>query len=261
MKRNNKKKFSKRKPPKQKERQLAENLSELTIKSSNDENSDTEDSDDSKTSEECVINFDVAMWDLNHCDPKKCTGRKLERLGLIRSLKLGQRYPGLVLTPMGTHCINPMDKTIIETTGIAVVDCSWAKIDETPFNRMKTNNPRLLPFLVAANPINYGRPYQLSCVEAIAAAFYITGFKNEAKSYLNKFSWGHSFIKLNFELLEKYSACKCSSEIIQVQNEYIESSKEEKLKNSNCGIDWPSSSESEETDDSDETKLKEKHTE
>ena len=52
------------------------------------------------------------MWDLQHCDPKKCTGRKLERKRLIKSLKLSQRFSGLILSPMGTRCVSPEDRYI-----------------------------------------------------------------------------------------------------------------------------------------------------
>lgn len=34
----------------------------------------------------------IAMWDLNHCDPKKCSGRRLAKFGMIKTLKLNERY-------------------------------------------------------------------------------------------------------------------------------------------------------------------------
>lgn len=222
------------------QRDYAERLSDLRVQSSDDsdENSDSGSSED----EGIEPSFNVSMWDLNHCDPKKCSGRKLLRHNLIKNLKLGQRFPGLVLSPVGTQCVSPSDKDIIEKFGLAVIDCSWAKIDETPFTKMKTPHPRLLPFLVAANPINYGKPYQLSCVEALAAAMFITGHRKEAKFYLGKFSWGHSFLELNSEALDLYSACTDSKSVIEAQNKYLENAGKEE---DNRPMWPPSESESE----------------
>ncbi|XP_049866450.1 18S rRNA aminocarboxypropyltransferase [Pectinophora gossypiella] len=204
------------------QRNYAERFSELSVQSSDD-------SDGSSSNDEGhEASFTVSMWDLNHCDPKKCSGRKLLRHNLIKNLKLGQRFPGLVLSPVGTQCVSPNDKEIIEKFGLAVIDCSWAKIDETPFTRMKSPHPRLLPFLVAANPINYGKPYQLSCVEALAAAMVITGHKKEAQFYLSKFSWGHSFLELNSDALDLYAACTDSKSVLEAQAKYLDDVGKEK---------------------------------
>ncbi|XP_022905706.2 uncharacterized protein [Onthophagus taurus] len=205
--------------------------------------------DDSSEEDEIQINFPVAMWDFNQCDPKKCSGRKLARLGLVRPLKIKQRFPGLVLTPTAEKCVSPADKDILESKGIAVVDCSWAKIDSTPLGALKPQHGRLLPFLVAANPINYGRPCQLSCVEAIAATLYIIGYKKEAKHYLDKFSWGHSFVELNKELLDIYAGCSDSKSVVEEQGKYLKKEQELQLKRKDERDFPPSSSSDDESDE------------
>lgn len=71
------------------------------------------------------------------------------------------------------------------------------------------------------------------------------GLKDEAKWYLSKFSWGHSFLKLNNELLEKYSSCTSSKEILEAQEEYLKNAQAEKAEKANRRDDfYPTTSES-----------------
>ncbi|KAK3748085.1 hypothetical protein RRG08_047476 [Elysia crispata] len=214
--------------------------------------------------------LDLAMWDLEHCDPKKCSGRKLCRKGLVRTLRLNHKFNGIILSPIGTKCVAPEDKLIVEEHGIAVVDCSWAKLQETPFSRMKGDHPRLLPYLVAVNPINYGRPCKLSCVEAFAATFYITGFPTLAERLLSVFKWGSSFFSVNRELLEAYASCTTSAQVVAEQEKIMSQQREDselnKLKdwsvidpelefcnpNRQVNVSSSSSSESDESDEDEE---------
>ncbi|EFX76713.1 hypothetical protein DAPPUDRAFT_306096 [Daphnia pulex] len=206
--------------------------------SESEEEINNESSDGSVSDGDEQPSFPVAMWDVEQCDPKRCSGRKLSRLGMVKILRLGQRFNGLVCSPMGEKCVSPSDHAIISEHGAAVVDCSWAKINETPFHKMKSANPRLLPYLVAANPVNYGKPCKLSCVEAFAAMFYIAGYQNLAKKYLDKFKWGKTFIEINRDLLEKYAACKDSAEVVQVQQQHMTLLDEERNRNRDF-IDLP----------------------
>nr|AAN59771.1 Unknown protein [Oryza sativa Japonica Group] len=161
--------------------------------------------------------------DFGQCDVKRCTGRKLSRFGLLKELRVTNGFGGVVLSPVGTQCVSKEDRHIVQRKGLAVVDCSWARLSDVPFVKLRCGAPRLLPWLVAANPVNYGRPCELSCVEALSAALIICGEEETAHLLLGKFKWGHSFLSVNRELLKAYSQCENGTEIINVQNSWLSS--------------------------------------
>ncbi|QLQ82209.1 hypothetical protein HG537_0G04640 [Torulaspora globosa] len=163
----------------------------------------------------------LAMWDFDHCDPKRCSGKKLERLGLIKSLRVGQKFQGIVVSPNGNGVVCPNDRSIVEEQGVSVVECSWARLDEVPFNKIGGKNERLLPYLVAANQVNYGRPWKLNCVEALAACFAIVGRMDWASELLSHFSWGPSFLELNSELLEIYQKCTDAQSVKEAETAWL----------------------------------------
>jgi hypothetical protein len=55
----------------------------------------------------------------------------------------------------------------------------------------------VVPYLIATNPTNYGKPWRLNCAEALAAAFYLTGHDDWAEKILAPFGWGCSFYAVN----------------------------------------------------------------
>ncbi|GBE59080.1 metal-binding domain in RNase L RLI family protein [Babesia ovata] len=143
-------------------------------------------------------------WDFNQCDQKRCTGRKLLRMKLIQPLKIGQSFAGVVLSPFGRSKLSLEDLELVRTRGLAVIDCSWNKVDTVNQGQLSVKHARLLPFLIAANPTHYGRPFELSCVEALAAALQILGMVNEATRILAPFGWGRNFLEINASNLELY---------------------------------------------------------
>lgn len=51
--------------------------------------------------------FKAACWDLGHCDPKRCSGKRLMQFGLMRELSIGHKHSGVVISyvPSFRYCL------------------------------------------------------------------------------------------------------------------------------------------------------------
>ena len=164
-----------------------------------------------------------AIW-LAQDDPKKNTAVRASKDELLRLHKDFRRLPkkGIILEPLCGKVLGPEDREIFDSHGALVgLDCSWAQIEESVEHVMRRTRlqPRMLPLLLAANPVNWGKPGKLSTVEALAASLYLLGRADECKELLSKFRGGERFLELNKERVEAYAEAKSWAELVSLQVE------------------------------------------
>jgi len=162
----------------------------------------------------------LLAYHAGQCDPKKCTALRLKRFGLMTFVPRPSSLPrgAVLLTPKADRALSPADAARAERRGLAIVDVSWKR---ESFPAVPQATGRALPYLLAANPVNYGKPFVLSSAEALAAALSIFGHADAARAVLAKFSWGEQFFILNREPLTAYAAARDGTGVVAAQSEFI----------------------------------------
>lgn len=168
-----------------------------------------------------------AIW-LAQDDPKKNTAVRLSKRG---DLKLHQKFNklprrGIILEPLCGKVFGPEDHSLLLQHGGSLVglDCSWNQIEDSVDQVMKQTKliARTLPLLLAANPVNWGKPSKMSTAEALAAVLYLVGKEEHARKLLGAFRWGEQFFILNKEPLDAYREAKTSADLVQLQFEFFD---------------------------------------
>ncbi len=168
-----------------------------------------------------------AIW-LAQDDPKKNTAVLASKRGDLTLHKNMKRLPkkGIILEPLCGKVLGPEDHELltIKNGSLVGLDCSWAQIEPSVDKVMNRTRliPRMLPLLLAANPVNWGKPGKLTTAEALAAGLYLVGRKEQARNILGAFRWGERFFELNREPLEAYSQAKSSSDLVELQFEFFD---------------------------------------
>ncbi|MDY6780631.1 MAG: DUF367 family protein [Halobacteria archaeon] len=150
-------------------------------------------------------------------DPDKCTARRLEKDDSVTVHSSYDRLPtGTLLDPFAERALSPAD-----SSPVVAVDSSWESADTVFDDLGRGYERRALPYLVAVNPVNYGKPFRLNTAEAVGAAVYVLGDEELSRRLLSYFSYGETFLQLNREPLERYAECEDSEEVVAVQEEYL----------------------------------------
>ena len=167
------------------------------------------------------------MW-LAQDDPKKNTAVLASKRGDLTLHKTIRTLPkrGIILEPLCGKVFGPEDHDLLLKKRGALVglDCSWAHIEPSVERVMKSTRlePRMLPLLLAANPVNWGKPGRLTTAEALATVLYLVGRTEQAREVLGAFRWGERFFELNREPLDAYAAATTSDELVNLQFEFFE---------------------------------------
>ena len=135
-------------------------------------------------------------------DPKKCTAKRMEKFNLSQNYNSFRSLPseGIVLDPFADTILSDSDRILADVGGIVGVDCSWNQAVFT-FSKLKLMGlePRKLPDVVPANPVNSGKIGKLTTAEAIATALMICCEEEQASKVMSIFKWGPAFLTMNSE--------------------------------------------------------------
>jgi len=170
-----------------------------------------------------ALSLRLLVYHVSQDDPKKNTARKLARFQLCELTDKVNRVPrgAVLLDPYAPRALSREDADAARSRGLVALDCSWRHAEEVfPAVRARAE-PRALPWLLAANPVNYGKAFQLSTAEALAAACRILGEKEQAETLMSKFGWGNVFLALNANPLEDYAAAATSRDVVAAMHAYV----------------------------------------
>lgn len=167
--------------------------------------------------------IDIVVYYTEQDDPKKNTALRLEKHGKARLVDSLKKIPdhAVLLNPYAKKALSREDLDDMQRHGLLALDCSWVQAEEAFPDLLGRTRSRALPFLVAANPVNWGKPFVLSTAEAIAAALYIVGETRKAKDVLSALPFADQFFELNKQPLADYAACETSKEIVAAQAMYL----------------------------------------